>query len=229
VKDFDAEVRRCLHIIKGGYEYLSIIPHATVSREYVRERDGTLSFTNIYLRHLVPKVWFTDPATIPDVFCSELGRHVAIGEESFLVKTLRDSSAATPFAFQVESLRRNVRDFMAAGHANPVVFAPIEFFTTLAINEAVAFGFPHNLLLDGREIPLFYSSNYVKFSEFIIVDKGFGVWIFERGNVNDTLKAEINPAENDPDNVDVLVVSKVFYQIENPRAIKMLAPTAQQG
>jgi hypothetical protein len=227
MKNYEAEVQRCLQITKGGYEYLSIVRHATVSREYQRERDGTLNFTNIYLRHLVPKIWFTDPATIPDVFFSELGRHVAIGEESFLVKTLRDSSTATPFAFQVEGLRRNVRDFIAEGYANPAVFAPIEFFTTLAVNEAVTFGFPHHLLLDGREIPLFYSSNYVKFSEFVIVDKSFGVWIFERGNVNDTLRAEIRPAENDPDNVDVLVVSKVFYKIENPGAIRILAPTTQ--
>lgn len=225
MKDFDTEVQRCTQIIKGGYEYLSIVRHAAVSREYRRERDGTLNFTKIYLRHLVPKIWFTDPATIPDLFCSELGRHVAIGEESFLVKILRDSSTATPFAFQVEGLKRNVRDFIAAGYDDPVVFAPIEFFTTLAINEVVTFGFPHHLLLDERRIPLFYSSNYVKFSEFIIVDKSFGVWIFERGNVNDTLRAEIKPAENDPDNVDVFVVSKVFYKVENPRAIKIVAPT----
>jgi hypothetical protein len=225
MKDFDAEVQRCIQIIKGGYEYLSIVRHATISREDLRERDGNLNFTNIYLRHLVPRIWFTDPTTIPDVFCSELGRHVAIGEESFLVKTLRDSSTATPFAFQVEGLKKIIRDFIAAGYGNPVVFAPIEFYTTLAMNEMITFGFPHYLLLDERKIPLFYSSNYVKFSEFIIVDKSFGVWIFERGNVNDTLRAEIKPAENDPDNVDVLVVSKVFYKIENPRAINIIAPT----
>lgn len=227
MKDFDTEVQRCIQIIKGGYEYLSIVRHATISREHLRERDGSLNFTNIYLRHLVPRIWFTDPATIPDLFCSELGRHLAIGEESFLVKILRDSSTATSFAFQVEGLKSIIREFIAAGYDNPVVFAPIEFYTTLALSEMMTFGWPHYLLLDSRKIPLFYSSNYVKFSEFIIVDKSFGVWIFERGNINDTLRVEIRPADNDPDNEDVLVVSKVFYEKENPNAIKIIAPTTQ--
>jgi len=94
------------------------------------------------------------------------------------------------------------------------------------LEKRARFGWPHYLLLD-RRIPLFYSSKYVEFDKFIIVDKSFGIWIFKRGNVDDTLTIEVRSIDNDPENVDILVVTKVFYKKENHSAIRIIAPIAQ--
>lgn len=221
-KDLDAEIRRCTEIIKQSYDSLSIVSHATNSREY-SQMDQSGDFTYIGVRHLVPKLWFTDPSHVPDVFCSELGRHVAMGEESFLVNILRSPSTA-PFRFELKELPDIIRDFIGQGNDNPVVFAPIEFFATLAENEIMTFGWPHHIILDQRKIPLVYSSKYVQFKEFIIVDKSFGVWIYQRGNVDDRLTVEMRPTDDEDGNIDITVVTKVIYQKQNEKAIIYLSP-----
>jgi len=224
-KVFDEEIKRCKLLIKKSYEDFSIVRYATRFRKYSVKTDRGLDFTNIYLRHRVPKLWFTDPAHVPDVFCSQLGRHVAIGEERFLVKNLLEETVTpSTFEFQVDVLKKLVRDFIGEGHSNSVVFAPIKYFTPLAVDGTVTFGWPHYLLLDGRKIPLFYSSKYVKFDKFIIVDKSFGIWIYKKGNVNDFLTIEVRPIDDDPEHIDILVVTKVFYKKENPSAIRIMAP-----
>jgi len=223
-KNFDEEIERCKQLIRKSYEELSLVRHVTNSREYSRSTDSGLDFIHIYLRHSVPKLWFTDPTHVPDVFCSQLGRHIAIGEEDFLVKKIfEDSVPPTAFDFQVESLKSLVRRFEQEGHSNPVVFAPIRFFTPLAIEGAVSFECPHHLQLNGRTIPLVYSSKYVDFDKFIIIDKSFGTWIYKQGNVNDYLTVEVKPIEGSED-IDILVVTKVFYQKENRNAIRIIEP-----
>ena len=227
-KDFDEEIQRCKLLIKESYEFLSIVRHATRFREYSASRDIGLDFIWIYLSHIVPKLWFTDPTHVPDVFCSQLGRGIAIGEENFLLKKIQeDPVTSTSFEFQVNGLKNLVKDFMQEGYIDPVVFAPIRFYTPLAIDGAVTFGWPHFLLLDSRKIPLFYSSKYVEFDKFIIVDKSFGTWIFKKGNVDDFLTVEVRPIDDDPENIDILVVTKVFYNKENHSAVRIVIPAAQ--
>ena len=141
---------------------------------------------------------------------------------------MEDSVPPTTFDFQVESLKSLVRSFAQEGHSNPVVFAPIKFYTPLAIEGAVSFEYPHHLQLNDRTVPLVYSSKYVEFDKFIIIDKSFGTWIYKRGNVNDYLTVEVKPIDNGSEDIDILVVTKVFYQKENTNAIRIIEPTAPE-
>lgn len=232
VKSFEEGIGKCKVLIKQAHDHLSVIPHATKIKQYDEEKDGKLDFTSIYLRHAVSKKWFVDPTYVPDVYCSQLGRHIAIGEEKFLVQKMQEYAETSPIRieFQVESLMNLIGRFIEEGYDNPVVFAPIKFYTPLAIwgfkhigKSIIDFsGWPRHLLLGQKKIPLFYSSKYVEFDTFMIVDKTFSTLIFQPGNVTPLLSIKVKPDENDSKRLDILVVTKVFYKKERSEAIQVI-------
>ncbi len=233
-KDYETEIERCRKLIRATFERESRIQLLAHTREYQPKQDGDLDFTNIYLRHIVPKKWFVEYSISPDLFCSQLGRHLAIGEEKFLVERIKDYSRekpATRAEFEVAEFFKIVSGFVDEGFSTPVVFAPLDFYVRFATWRDATRPFGQImeysetgqfLLFRNLRIPIYWSSKYIELNRFMIVDKTFGTWIFKPGNMNSRLTVEIKPYETDKSKVDILVVTKALYQERNISAIKLL-------
>jgi len=233
-RDYETEVERCKQKTVEAYDHDSMIEGVT-SMQFVEAdaRIEGIKFTHIYVRHLVPKEWLTDPAIVPDLFFADLGRSVAIGETAHLIQQVKEKAETEigSLEWSLGNLEKVVTDFIGSGNSNPVVFIPIEKYVDLwtwdrnrrPIVEGV--GKYEWARFENARVPILWSTKYYEFSNLMIVDKSFGTWMVKIGNRTKTLSIDFTPSEQDEERVDVLVRTIVNYRIDNPSAIAIFSLT----
>jgi len=242
--DYETKVERCKEKTAKAYERASMIEGAT-RIQYVESEakiEG-VDFVHIYVRKLVPKEWFINPAILPDIFFSQLGEIIAIGEKKHLIKQIIKNAKTEreAFTWNLDNLQKLVLGFMRtriarSGFSEPVIFIPIEKYVDVWTWRRRNKGFPvesegkYDFLRFGNmRIPIFWSTKYYDFKNVMIVDKSFGTWIVKMGNYTKTLSIDIQPDETDKERIDVSVRTVVNYRINDPSAIKLLSPTQKSS
>lgn len=234
-KNYETEVERCKEKVAKAYELASMIEGAT-RVQYVESgaKIEGIDFVHIYVRPLVPKEWFINPAILPDIFFQQSGRVIARGEAKYLIRQIRENAKteSEAFTWDFDNLQKLVFGFMGSGYSEPVIFIPIEKYvdvwTWRGRNERLLVeseGKYDFLRIGNMRIPIFWSTKYYDFRNVMLVDKSFGTWIVKMGNYTKTLSIDIQPDETDKERIDVLVRTVVNYRIDDPSAIKLLSPT----
>lgn len=235
-KDYETEVERCKQETVKAYEHGSMI-EGVARMQFVEadERIEGVDFTHIYLRHLVPREWFTNPAIVPDIFFADLGRAVAIGETTHLIQQVKEraKTEVETLEWSLGNLERTVASFIESGNTNPVAFIPIEKYVDLwtwqrngrPVVEGVGKHEFARFELARVPVPILWSTKYYDFRNLMIVDKSFGTWMVKIGNCTKTLSVDFTPSDRDEERVDILVRTIVNYGIDNPSAIAMFSLT----
>jgi len=224
-------VNNCKREIARTYAECTVIPNIVNFRTYEEEKDKDLKFEFIGLRYLLDREWFTSPMTISEF--SDIGRNIALGEKNYLVKQMIKVGEAR-FLEQIsfEVLKSSINEFREAGYQPTSLFVPIDWGVELhswwrtegnkrrMVIEYVN-GRPYLVIDLNTKLRIFWSSEAVKFEDFIIVDKGFGEWIVkpEDGNL---LSVSIKESEKDRKKIELLVKTVFNFKVVNSKAVRIL-------
>jgi len=224
--EFEDEFTKYKNIIAQAYEAHSIIRSATHNRAFNEFTDRDLRFMDIRISEVVPGEWFGNPAICPEPFFYDIGRSIAIGEENHLVQTVIEKAKTEPISISEIRLAQILDitgEFIREGYNEPILFVPAELSVPLYIET------PGIEFVDNREFlrisptmraQLFLTSKYVKLKDLLLVDKSFGIWIFEQGNFSETLTIEVTPTEYE--NVRILAKTRIVYNVVRPEAVRIL-------
>lgn len=168
-------------LVHDAYQEASIVGRIAVIDEVAdRNPSDFRVLTNQELRRIEH---FNGPDYHWDMYCRELGRSVAVGEEAYLFEVLQaqipDTAAISGQGF--EGLLAELDHLVSQG-ANPdIVLAPIAFMRGFLRGhdrsmEWDEHGRTYWRAPDGRRLELFWSSGGRPLDRFIVFDHVAGVW-----------------------------------------------------
>lgn len=176
---------------------------------------------------------FNDRGYIWDLYCSEFGRAVALGEKAYLFRCLVEQLEPSGDAISSEDpdfdvLFRHIRELGTAGFAPDVICAPISvmvpFLTRL--HSHMRWGsHPHEIVVDpdGTALRVFWSSKTIPLDRFVIFDSSCGVWkVRPDPESGHRLTVAIGEPEEYPDSVVWLAETVVKYEITNASAFRSI-------
>jgi len=220
------KIRRCTNRLKENYIQSSIITKVIETIDFDENQHQHLDFLKLGVWTYVPKEWFIRPDVYPDLVFAEFGRNIAIGEEKYLIEqilntkeTKRKTLAEVNYQNVVEALKEvgNLSDL--------VMFAPINHFVKMHIewmketDSLVIRG--NELIIESNHIPLFWSSKYVDFNDFIVVRKSFGRWI-AKPSISERLLIDMIESSERPDQMEVKAQTIFHLDILQPSQILIL-------
>ena len=229
---YEEEFTNYKNLVVRAYEEYSIIRAATRNRAFDEASDRELHFTDIQISEEVPIEWFEDPTICPEPYFYDIGRNIAIGEENYLVQTIREKAKTEPIlisSIRPAEILHIASEFVREGYIQPVLFIPAKLSVPLYV-EAQRIDFTEVgeflRISPTRRAQIFLTSKYVGLKDLLLVDKSFGEWIFERGNYSKTLTIDMIPIPFE--NVRVLVKTRTVYQIMAPEAARILRPVPEE-
>ena len=125
------------------------------------------------------------------------GRNIAIQEERYLVQKLTDTIANRARISRLSG--REMEDAIRHSEIKPnIVFASIEYFIPLHTEPRLGMQITYDkggerLSIGKMTIPIFWSSKYVPFREFMFLESDMGEWVFRPDNGSDWLRMELSP------------------------------------
>jgi hypothetical protein len=109
-----------------------------------------------------------------------------------------------------------------------VIFAPINYFLKMHIdwtkeaNKMIVKG--DNLIIGPHRIPLFWSSKYVNFNDFIVIRRSFGRWI-AKPSISERLFVEISESSERQEQMELKAYTVFHLDIIDPSQILILKPS----
>lgn len=221
------KISRCKDLLKRSYFENSIITKVIETLDFNETQHQNLNFLKFGIWTYVPKEWFTRPDVIPDIVFIEFGKSIAIGEEKYLIENVL-SSRARQISLLETKYQCVVEAIIKMGDlSDAVMFAPINYFVKMHIDwakEAGAMVVQGNELIIGPyRIPVFWSSKYVDFKDFIIVRKSFGRWI-AKPSVSERLSVEIVPSSEKADQMELKAQTLFHFDITDTSQTLILKP-----
>jgi hypothetical protein len=176
---------------------------------------------------------FNDPGYIWDLYCSELGRAVALGEKAYLFRCLVEQLEPSGDAISSEDpdfdvLFKHVRELGMAGFAPDVICAPISIMVPFLMrlhSQLRSGSHPHETLVcpDGTSLRVFWSSKIAPLDRFVIFDSAAGAWkVKPDPESGHRLTIAIGEPEQYPDSVVWLAETVVKYEITNASAFRSI-------
>ena len=169
--------------IYEAYQRESIVDDVSRVVETVdREPDDSRVITNSEARALGQ---FNNDSYMWDMYCTELGRSVAIGERAYVFETL-DQIATTGEAIdsrhpQFSTVLAAVDDLIAHDFHPDTLCAPIDLFVPFSMDSTLQINWNSSprevLLLPGRpNLKLFWSSRAAPLRQFVVFDSSAPTW-----------------------------------------------------
>lgn len=223
---YEEEFTNYKNLVVRAYEEYSIIGAATRNRAFDETSDRELHFTDIKISEEVPIEWFGNPTICPEPYFYDIGRNIAIGEENYLVQTIREKAKTEPtsiFSIRPAEILHIASEFAHEGYIEPVLFIPAELSVPLYVEtQGIEFTHIGEFLRISPTIraQIFLTSKYVRLDDLLLVDKSFGEWIFERGSYSKTLTIDMIPITFE--NVKILVKTRIVYKVVTPEAARVL-------
>lgn len=221
--------------LRKVYERASIIPEATNHRPFVEGADDPSGFTQIGVRHLVPKEWFDSESNFyPDI--TDMGRSVAIGEERLLFQSVTTSVSGAPRRTSKvlpEDVNSSIEALASRGFSATVMFAPIELYTTIHSwrneNKTPFVRYPAGpiayFVSGGRTLRIFWSNKYVPLDRIIIYDKSYGLWLVKPDTgTKHYLRIEPKESERDHTKLDITVRTVAKFLPEHVDRANIILP-----
>ncbi len=213
----EAELQRSLNLISQSYQTYSIIREATINRAF-QNIDRELQLKTICISEIVPEEWFGNPAICPEPFFYDMGRNLAIAEENYLLRIIKESITRRE---EINESQINIRNllsrFVQMNDIQPVLFIPAEL-TRLLINELDVMEFRDNReflrISSNVNAQVYVTSKYVDLTDIILLNKTFGTWIYANGNFTNSLSIRIDHIEQNLLKITARI--NVFYNINRP-------------
>jgi hypothetical protein len=222
--------------IMSSYESSTVIPSLARVRRYNVDQDKGKEFSQIYVAFFHPLEEFNREDISLDLF--QVGLSVTSGERNLINKEIFNLGPFTEIsrtAVTVKVIREAVGKLKNEGFNPNAILAPLELYTGVEnwLKED-----PRSVEWDrsSREIfvvddftrlPIFWSNNYVKFSDVAVLDSTCGIWVVKPDAVTGRpLTVRISRSDLYPETrVEVVAKTVVNYQLEKPRGIRILRLT----
>lgn len=228
------KIIRCRNGLLENYFNASIVEQAINAIDYDETIHRNLDFQKFLRWHYIPKEWFTDPSIYPDLVFSDIARGIAIGEEEYIVEQILANSEVKRTTLDTVNYAdlRNAFNDLVLEVERPIstlqftLFAPIEYFVTMHIDWAREHHIlirPDQLILNGFRVRPFWSSKYVDYDEFIILEKSFCRWI-AKPSVDNRLEADIREIEK-PGKMELKAQTVFNFTILDSKKIRVLRST----
>ena len=176
---------------------------------------------------------FNDQSFYWDLYCSDLGRAIALGEELYLFESLKERISPSDNAITSKDpdfnvLFKHIAELRAQGHKPDVICAPISVmvpFLTKLHSQMRWGSHPPEVLLEpsGDILRVFWSSRNRPLDRFLVFDSSAGLWSVrpdpESGR---RLTVAIGEAEEHPDSVVWLAETAVKYEMIDPSAFRSI-------
>jgi hypothetical protein len=220
-------ISRCLDLLKENYVESSIITKVVETLDFDEVQHQNLDFLKLGIWTYVPKEWFIRTDVIPDLVFTEFGRDIAIGEEKYLIENILNKG--TRHKTLLEANYQNVTEAIRemGNLSDLIVFAPINYFVKMHIDwakEANAMVVQGNELnIGSNRIPLFWSSKYVNFNDFIIVRRSFGRWIV-KPSISERLSVQMVESSERQNQMELKAHTVFHLDILDPSQILILKP-----
>ena len=217
-------------LVRDAYEQASIVGHVAVIDE-ISDRSPS-DFRVLTNQELRPIEHFNGPEYHWDMYCRELGRSVALGEEAYLFEVLQalipDTAVIPGQGF--EGLLAEL-DHLASQGTNPdIVLAPIAFMRGFLRGhdrsmEWDQHGRTYWRAPDGRRLELFWSSRGRPLDRFIVFDHAAGVWhVKTDSSRGGRLTVAIGEQHTPMPGVMWLAETVAKYEVINPRGFRSFRP-----
>jgi hypothetical protein len=224
VNEYGTELASTGHLITQSYQRYSIVRHATANRTF-QDIDRGLHFENISVSEVVPEEWFGNPAICPEPFLYDMGRNLAIAEENYLIRMVRENLAEHPVdihRIRSVDIRNVVESFVSEHNTQPILLIPAQLSIPL-ITEAEGLDFVDNQIFF-RIRPmvsahLILTSKYVGLSDMLLMDRTFGILIYKLGNY-DSLSIEVIRLELG--RLRITAAIEVAYRIDRRNAARFI-------
>lgn len=218
------ELERSLRLVYQSYRSFSVVWEATTART-IQDGDRGLQFRDISISEIVSEDWFDNPAICPEPFFYDMGRNLAIIEENYLLRTVRENVIGR--TFEIRDIRRTsivnvVDEFVQMDNLLPVLFMPAELSVPLYIEpDGVEFTDNREFLRIRPNVraQLFLTSRYVELSDIVLIDKTLGTWIYGLGN-HDSLTVEATHIGDGM--LKITARTQIVYRIDRPNAGRII-------
>jgi hypothetical protein len=167
-------------IIRDAYEKSTVIPRLAVLDEQTdRSPSDFRLISNQELRRAGD---FNADNVIWDMYCEEIGRSVALGEEAYLFEVLQEQILDEPSIVDVEFSRLHamVDELVVKGWRPDVLLAPVAYLPRLlqAQRASIDWGQNHRPSMKSSScvLEVFWSSATRPLNRFIVFDHTVGVW-----------------------------------------------------
>jgi hypothetical protein len=219
----DAErLQHCREVILRAYEAATIVDR--VSR-VVEISDRTPSDFIVLSNSEARRVaHFNGRNSYWDMYCEQLGRSVALGEERYLFDRMgqvpRSDLTVNAENPEFGVLLDAARHLTSRGYRPDVVFAPRSLFVPFAKALPIdwqASGRQALLIPGGQAIQVFWSGLSGSPNRFVMFDSRRGVWTVKLDpDTHQRLTVAIGQQESQPQAVTFLAETVVKYEIEDP-------------
>lgn len=228
------KIEHCRNELLRRYFQASIVEHVAEAIDFRRAVHENLDFLQLGKWLYIPRDWFTDPNTYPDLFFNQIGEGIAFGEKSHIIdailaneKLKREKVETVSYSKLLEAIKDLISD-TGEQMLGPrlVLFAPIEYFVTLHTDWVREHGVrirPDTLIIGGLMVKSFWSSKYMDYKDFIILERSLCRWI-AKPTVESRLQVEILESDK-PGKMELKVQTVFNFTILNPEKIRVLQPT----
>ncbi len=167
-------------LVREAYRLSSIVDRVAVVKEIA---DRTPSDFHVLSNQEARRIdHFNGPSYSWERYCKELGRSVALGEESYLFQTIQnqiqDAMASDAEGFL--GLHDVIATLAEEGHNPDFVLAPIAYMIGFLNEQTHSMEWGDNgrayLLSGGRRLEMLWSSRGRPLDEFIVFDHTAGTW-----------------------------------------------------
>lgn len=231
------KIDRCREVLLKCYFDESIIEEVTRTIDYHDTIHRSLNYLKFGVWQYVPKKWFTDPSIYPDMVFSDFGRGIALGEEKHIVETILANDNTKRLTLDITNYESIMEAFsdLASEIQRPfstlhfILLAPIDYMVAMYTDWMRDSRIPVRLvgrdeLLAGRfRMRILWSSKYIDYNEFIILEQALCRWI-AKPNVSNRLEVEIRESDK-PGKMEVKAQTVFNFALLDPQKIRVLRPT----
>jgi len=241
LKEIPDRLEDCYQAIARAYADGTIVDHAAqVYETDDRKPSGFRVLSNQEARRLTE---FNDTSYYWEFFCEQLGRSIAIAEESHLTQQFADMKPDSNVRIDAahadfSSIERAVRELSSRGYRPDTMFAPISVYVSFNSDENVKVDWnasPREALIvpNSEPLKLFWSSQVAPLDRFVIYDSRAVTWEVKRDpGTKSRLTVAIGERESrpsQPDAVMFLAETVVKCTIANPDALYVIPVQGQEG
>ena len=164
--------------IRDAYKAESIVERVAILNQITdRTPSDFRILSNSELRRLEH---FNSDSYYWDMYCKELGRSVALGEEAYLFELLQAqlSESEVNRGVEFEGLYSVIEEMAAEGYVPDVVLMPISYMVGFSMDRRnrIEWQGGRHLLWNNRRLELIRSSRSRPLNRFIVFDHGAGIW-----------------------------------------------------
>lgn len=236
VLDMD-KINRCVSKLKESYLDTSIIERAVNTIDYDWNTHADLDFLRLGRWHYIPRAWFADPTVHPDTVFSDIGRGIAIGEEKHIVEKILANDAVSKVSVDTVDYRTimdSARDLVAQmerpfSDLHFSLFVPIDYMVAIYTDwikdpsVRIRFVGRDELIFNRLTMKIFWSSKYIDYSDFILLERSLCRWI-AKPNIANRLNVEITDSGK-LGKMELRARTEFSFTIRNPDRIKVLSPS----